>query len=428
MSTRSSIKSLPSCDRGSRASSKATQARAKAEAANVQARFAKQEVEIKMDAAAREAENQKEEAAREAENQKEEAAREAENQRKKAAREAENQRKKAAREAENELERKRVEAKLEVLKLEREAAAARVEAELIEDAEEMHDPVDGKSTSEKIRLERTRDYVQSQIEWKTRSSTPHSFDNVPLHEESQRGPTASHPSQKINLRVQLCDESRNERAHDKYFSTPNLPELGRREEKTKSRTANSITDVHPQSYIRSHVSSARMPLAVEPVARYLAQRDLVTSGLYQFDNKPENYRAWHSTFTNAIDGVQLRAIQKLDLMVKWLGKESCEQVRRIRSVYINKPELALKKAWERLQEGYGAPEIIEAALCQLKLKQLIQIVELFSKDINMNIALAKCRILNIKKDAIDVIEYKMEQQYTIKPMDESEADKYLRYQ
>ncbi|XP_072926512.1 uncharacterized protein [Hemitrygon akajei] len=228
----------------------------------------------------------------------------------------------------------------------------------------MHDPVDGKSTSEKIRLERTSDYVQSQINWKTRSFAPHSFDNVPLHKESQRGPTASHPFEEINLRVQLHDEPKSERAHDKYFSTPNLPDLGRREAKTESRTANSITDVRRQSYTRIHVPSACMPLAVEPVARYLAQRDLVTSGLYQFDDKPENYRAWHSTFTNAIDGVQLRATQELDLMAKWLGKESCEQVRCIRSVYINKPELALKKAWERLQEGYRGPEIIEAALCQ----------------------------------------------------------------
>ncbi|XP_072891660.1 uncharacterized protein [Hemitrygon akajei] len=263
MSTRSSIKSLSksssSCDRGSRASSKATQARAKAEAAKVRARFAKEELEVKMKAAAREAENQKEKAAREAEA----AAREAENQKVKAAREAEA----AAREAENELERKRVEARLEALKLEREAAAAEVEAELIEDAEEMHDPKDGKSTSEKIGLERTRVYVQSQMEWKTLSSSPYLFDNVPLHEESWRGPTASRPSEEDNLPSQLRDEPRNARAHDKYFSTPNLPDLGRREAKTESRPANPITDVRPQSCTCGHVPPARTPPADESAAR-----------------------------------------------------------------------------------------------------------------------------------------------------------------
>ncbi|XP_072901672.1 uncharacterized protein [Hemitrygon akajei] len=341
MTTRSSIKSLPSSDMGSRASSsKVAHARAKAESARVRALYAKQEAKLKMEAAAREAKNQKEAAAREAKNQKEA----------------------AAREAKNQLERARIASELEVLTLQREAEAARVEAELIEDAEEMHVLDDIKSTSEKIRLERTSDYVQSQIDWKIRSSSPYLFDNVPFHEESQRGPIASHPSEEDNLPSQLRDEFKNERADNKYFSTPILPDLARREPKAEFRTANSITDVRPQSYTRQHIPTARMPLAVEPMAQYLARRDLITSGLYQFDDKPENYRAWYSTFTNAIDGVQLRATQELDLMVKWLGKESCEQVRRIRSVYINKPELALSKAWERLREGYVAPEIIEVAL------------------------------------------------------------------
>ncbi|XP_059836403.1 uncharacterized protein LOC132399729 [Hypanus sabinus] len=286
------------------------------------------------------------------------ATREAKNQKEAATREME----KAAREAQNQLERARIAAELEVLMREREEEAARVEAEFIEDAEEMYDLVDVKSTSEKTRLERTSDYVQSQIDWKIRSSTPYLSDNTPRHEESQRDPIAPHPSEEDNLPSQLRDEVKNERADDKYFSTPNLPDLARREAKAEFRTAKSITEVRPQSYTHRHTSPARMPLAIEPMAQYLARRDLVTSGLYQFDDKPENYCAWYSTFTNTIDGIQLRATQELDLMVKWLGKESCEQVRRIRSVYINKTELALSKAWERLREGYAAPEIIEAAL------------------------------------------------------------------
>ncbi|XP_061922069.1 uncharacterized protein LOC133662256 isoform X1 [Entelurus aequoreus] len=49
-------------------------------------------------------------------------------------------------------------------------------------------------------------------------------------------------------------------------------------------------------------------------------------------------------------------------MTKWLGKESVEHVRRIRSMYVNHPELALHKAWERLRDCYAAPEIIEKSL------------------------------------------------------------------
>ncbi|XP_047671761.1 uncharacterized protein LOC125145112 [Tachysurus fulvidraco] len=51
-------------------------------------------------------------------------------------------------------------------------------------------------------------------------------------------------------------------------------------------------------------------------------------------------------------------------MTKWLGKESSEMVKRIRSVHVSNPGLALHKAWERLHECYAAPEIIERSLFQ----------------------------------------------------------------
>ena len=90
----------------------------------------------------------------------------------------------------------------------------------------------------------------------------------------------------------------------------------------------------------------------------------MTSGLYQFDDKPENDRAWYSSFSSAANEVNLTATQQLDLMTKWLGKSSSEQVKRMRSVHVNNPNLALDKAWERLRESYAAPEVIERSMFQ----------------------------------------------------------------
>lgn len=103
---------------------------------------------------------------------------------------------------------------------------------------------------------------------------------------------------------------------------------------------------------------------LDPLSQYLARRDLVTSGLYQFDDKPENFCAWQSSFIDVVAEVQLTASQELDLMTKWLGKESSQQVRRMRSVYVNDPSQTLRKAWERLRDCYAAPEIIEQSLFQ----------------------------------------------------------------
>lgn len=101
---------------------------------------------------------------------------------------------------------------------------------------------------------------------------------------------------------------------------------------------------------------------MEDFARYLACCELVSTGLAQFDDRPESYRAWQSSFINAIKDLDLTPSEELDLLVKWLGKESVEHVRRIRSVHINNPDAALRKAWARLNECYVSPEVTEHAL------------------------------------------------------------------
>ncbi|KAI4874451.1 hypothetical protein NFI96_005580 [Prochilodus magdalenae] len=57
-----------------------------------------------------------------------------------------------------------------------------------------------------------------------------------------------------------------------------------------------------------------------------------------------------------------RPSEQLDLLVKWLGKDSAEQARRIRTVHVNHPEHGLRAVWDRLYEYYGAPEVVESSL------------------------------------------------------------------
>ncbi|XP_059842933.1 uncharacterized protein LOC132403561 [Hypanus sabinus] len=271
MSARSGIKSMAPCDKGSRTtSSKSTQARAKAEAAKVRLHYAKQEAVLKMKLATREAEIQKEKAAREAERaarkaeaakvllryarqeavlkmklatreaeiQKERAAREAERaarQREEAAREAEEaarQREEAAREAETQLEMAKISTELQVLQREREKEAAMAEAKYIEEAEGSRDLTAVRSTLERTRLERTSDYVQSQIDRQARLPSPYVFDNFPSYEEPQRVTIASHPYEEGNLPSRLRDEVKNERT----VNAPSPPQQDGGEGEVHSRT------------------------------------------------------------------------------------------------------------------------------------------------------------------------------------------------
>ncbi len=98
------------------------------------------------------------------------------------------------------------------------------------------------------------------------------------------------------------------------------------------------------------------------LAKFLARRDLLTGGLSRFNDKPENYWAWKSSFCNAIEGLDLKPSEELDLLVQWLGPESTEHARRIRSVHINYPDVGLSMVWKRLEECYGSTEAMELAL------------------------------------------------------------------
>lgn len=120
-------------------------------------------------------------------------------------------------------------------------------------------------------------------------------------------------------------------------------------------------NVHAQPYVPKQTFPAVSTPEAEPLAQYLARRNLMNSGLYQFDDKPENYCAWHASFTNTTSDMDLSAAQQLDLMTKWLGKESGEYVKCIRSVYLGIPTEALRMAWERL--CVMLPQILWRSLC-----------------------------------------------------------------
>lgn len=89
---------------------------------------------------------------------------------------------------------------------------------------------------------------------------------------------------------------------------------------------------------------------------------MVSAGLLQFDDKPENYWSWKASFLSSTKDLNLSAREELDLLTKWLGAESSEQAKRIRAVHVLNPAAGAAMVWQRLEESYGTPEVIEDAL------------------------------------------------------------------
>lgn len=102
--------------------------------------------------------------------------------------------------------------------------------------------------------------------------------------------------------------------------------------------------------------------ATTELARFIARSQLVSTGLMKFDDRAENYWAWKASFTNAADNIGLTVAEETDLLIKWLGKESSEQARRLKAAYIRDPVSGIRAIWQRLEECYGTPEAIEKAL------------------------------------------------------------------
>lgn len=103
-------------------------------------------------------------------------------------------------------------------------------------------------------------------------------------------------------------------------------------EQTSSKLPNSHQhyagdlSVHTPSYIphKSYTTTAYHPSkdsATSDLAKYLAKSHIVLSGLTRFDDKPENYLSWKMSFNNTIEGLDLKAGEEIDLLMKWLGTE-----------------------------------------------------------------------------------------------------------
>ncbi|XP_075431502.1 uncharacterized protein LOC142468808 [Ascaphus truei] len=98
------------------------------------------------------------------------------------------------------------------------------------------------------------------------------------------------------------------------------------------------------------------------MAKYMIRRDLVQTGLTNFDDRPENYRTWKFTFKDAINSLGFSAREELNLLSKWLGNESREHAKRLRMANANHPQVGLDLVWERLEECYSNPEAVEDSL------------------------------------------------------------------
>lgn len=291
----------------------------------------------------------------------------------------------AEEEADLRLQQAKLEVSLEMLKYKKETAAAIAEAEALEAA------ADIKSERQSCDLnldlnpieasQRTKQYVLDQL--KERDSEFQSCDNgdtqakivlvpnhnvppPPLKPES----TPFYPHQNNTAPNCLVSQQPYINAYKDIYKPFDMPPGDVCQVKSSGEHVTPVHHFRPQNYdtlspptrhtIPPHSNDGSSH--INDFVRYLARRELVATGLLQFNDKPQNYRAWKRSFLTAISGLNLEPSEEMDLLLKWLGKESAEHIEQIRAIHINRPEAGLAMAWERLELTYGSAEAIENSL------------------------------------------------------------------
>lgn len=98
--------------------------------------------------------------------------------------------------------------------------------------------------------------------------------------------------------------------------------------------------------------------------RFLLKKDLLMSRLSNFNDRAEQYPTWKTSFRSVMDDLGVGPQEEIDLLVKWTGPESQRHVLSIKSANAKNPSKGLRRIWDRLNERYGAPEMINASLRQ----------------------------------------------------------------
>ncbi|XP_053387241.1 uncharacterized protein LOC123539924 [Mercenaria mercenaria] len=107
---------------------------------------------------------------------------------------------------------------------------------------------------------------------------------------------------------------------------------------------------------------------VEDFTNYILKKELIFSRITNFNDNPANYQVWKTSFQQVTSDMNINASEEVDLLIKYLGPDSRKHAINLKTVYSKDQCLGLSKIWERLDERYGAPEIVHK-LIQKRVEQ-----------------------------------------------------------
>ena len=121
----------------------------------------------------------------------------------------------------------------------------------------------------------------------------------------------------------------------------------------------------PDSIPPNHVHQQSMPpptSCYNDLTSFLLRKELLLSRFQPFNDDPSTYQAWKISFNNTLKEISLHPQERLDILINHLSSDSKRQALSISTSNAGRPDKALLIIWQRLDERFGAPELIESLL------------------------------------------------------------------
>lgn len=129
----------------------------------------------------------------------------------------------------------------------------------------------------------------------------------------------------------------------------------------------------PSSVIRQSISQRPVPDAssIETLqltgipadfTEHMLKKDLLVSRLIKFNNKPEFYPSWRDSFKSVMLELDAKPEEEIYFLIKYTSNLSQQQIISIKPANSHNPRRGLQRIWQRLEERFGSPELIETSL------------------------------------------------------------------
>ena len=94
---------------------------------------------------------------------------------------------------------------------------------------------------------------------------------------------------------------------------------------------------------------------------FMARREVITKKVQKFDDEPENFHTWETSFKTMLKDIAISPEEELSLLSEYTSKESRKLVQKLRNACIQNPAKGVEEVWTKLRERSGCDVVLTKA-------------------------------------------------------------------